>query len=269
MCVIVVKCVGTDFAPADAIQRCIITNPHGFAMAWNEEGRVKTFKTMDGKEALEKYCELTRQLNPATTAMIFHARIATHGSHKLENCHCWVHEGPHGDICFAHNGVLSNMPTRDDMTDSEIFFRDFFIPALDNVDKDDPNMHYSLKLSRAIIGSSNSKFAFINGEGRIFMSSGAYPFTKMQFPGHKGKVYFSNDQWMPTSTYGTALGFDPYKNVNKSSKKGTTTKGGSGLPFVGKRSQVSPAKPVAAVSDNAHDIVASLFETYEKRYQEL
>ena len=63
MCVIVVKCKGSDFAPAEAIERCIQTNPHGFAIAWNEGGHVKTFKTMNPSEAMAKYMELTATLD--------------------------------------------------------------------------------------------------------------------------------------------------------------------------------------------------------------
>ena len=242
MCVIVVKCKGSDFAPAEAIERCIQTNPHGFAIAWNEGGHVKTFKTMNPSEAMAKYMELTATLDPRETAMLFHARIATHGSHRVENCHCWVHHGPHGDICFAHNGVLTNIPAMDDMTDSETFFRDYFVPALDNVDKDDPEMTFSLRMSRAIIGDANSKFAFLDGNGRIWMSSGRNPYVKKQFPGLRGKIYFSNDNWMPRNTFWGD--FNPYSNVPK---KSSTKASGSSLGSA-KRNYPAPKEPLAVVN---------------------
>lgn len=265
MCVIVIKCKGSDFAPAEAIERCIQTNPHGFSMAWNEDGHVKVFKTMNPTEAMSKYMELAERLNPAETAMLFHARIATHGSHRVENCHCWVHEGPHGDICFAHNGILSNIPNRDDMTDSETFFRDYFIPALESVDREDSDMKYSLKIARAVIGDSNNKFAFLDGNGRIWMSSGRYTYTKVQFPGCKGKIYFSNDHWMPRNNYSACLGFDPYKSV----KKPQNAKGASASPAtIGKRQVAAPEKPLAItrVPDTVKEQIDTLFTKWDKAY---
>lgn len=263
MCVIAVKCMGSDFAPAEAIQRCIEANPHGFAMAWNEDGRVKTFKTMDPKEALDVYKSLTQRLDPATTAMLFHARIATHGSHRIENCHCWVHHGPHGDICFAHNGILHNIPNRDDLTDSETFFQDYFIPALETIDSEDPEMRYSLKLAKAIIGDANNKFAFLNGDGRVWMSSGRYPFIKMQFPGHKGKIYFSNEHWCPRCNFSTALGFDPYKDVTKE-KKSAKASSSTTLPSVGKRHQPGGSAPIIAKNNSIDILTRGLFSEYKE-----
>lgn len=61
--------------------------------------------------------------------IIIHMRLATHGSVSPKNCHPF-YDKEH-DIWFAHNGVLPIRSTHD-RTDSEIFFRERFIPMLKN-----------------------------------------------------------------------------------------------------------------------------------------
>ncbi len=54
MCVIVLKFKGTDFPSKEVINACMQANPDGFAAAWNQDGRLMTFRTMDGQEMLAK-----------------------------------------------------------------------------------------------------------------------------------------------------------------------------------------------------------------------
>ena len=190
MCIIAVKCKGADFAPLSAIKNCVDSNPHGFGMAWNQDGAVKTFRTMDPAEAIARYHTLSTTLDPARTALLFHARIATHGSKKLENCHCWTY----GDtVAFAHNGILHNIPARDDMTDSETFFRDYFIPAVEGVD-----WEYALKLAKAIVAGTHNKLALIDSNGGVWLTG---DYVKESFSGCRGKIYFSNTSYRPRFFY--------------------------------------------------------------------
>lgn len=182
MCVIVFKSKGADFPSKKVIEACMKENPHGYAAAWNQDGRLMTFRTMDARAMLARYDEI-RRLDPAVTAIVFHARIATHGSKSLPNCHCWTDDA--GTLAFAHNGVLDNVGSRGDMTDSETFFRDIFLPV-----RNACGMQLAMKVSSAVAG--NSKFAFIDASGRI-MTIGK--FSKDCEPGHKGMIYFSNMHW--------------------------------------------------------------------------
>ena len=155
MCIIVVKCKGSDFAPKETIARCMETNPHGFSMAWNQNGVVQTFKTMNPSEMMTRYEELVSTLDPIKTAMLFHARIATHGSKVVENTHCFTYGEP-AQLAFCHNGILRNIKAREDLTDSETFFRDLFIPAMEGC-----GMEFACTMSKALIGDTNNKFAFL------------------------------------------------------------------------------------------------------------
>ena len=90
-----------------------------------------------------------------THAMYIHARIKTHGSERLENCHGWRENG----LIFAHNGIL-DIANRDDLTDSETFFRDIFSPAYKV-----GGWKLGEKTINAIIGTS--KFVFMDDKGNI------------------------------------------------------------------------------------------------------
>lgn len=178
MCIIAAKPVGSDWPTIDVIDACCQNNPDGFAIAWNEGGEVKTFRSMDRAEFLARYHTLSHTLDPNVTGAIVHARWATHGSKKLENCHCFLG----GGLAFAHNGVLTNVPVRDDMTDSETFFRDYFLPVYETL-----GLEKALLISRAIAGTS--RLAWIDGNGDIEMLGS---WEKCQEQGRKGKVYYSN-----------------------------------------------------------------------------
>ena len=185
MCVIVLKFKGTDFPSKNVISACMKANPDGYAAAWNEDGVLKTFRTMDDKEMLAKYDEIQR-LDPKTTALVFHARIATHGSKSLANCHCWTNEA--GTLAFAHNGVLGNIGNRDDMTDSETFFRDWFLPVYEKCDH-----RLAARIANLVAKTNNSRLVLINHEGTI-VPFGNY--SKDTEKGHKGTIYFSNMNWV-------------------------------------------------------------------------
>lgn len=187
MCIIMFKCKGSSFPSQQTISNCMDRNPDGFAMAWNEpDGSLRNFQTMDRGEALKRYIRLVKTHDPEKTALIFHARIATHGSKKRENCHCWLADTKIGDVAFAHNGILSNVPNRDDMTDSETFFRDYFLPTLEGA-----GLETAGKVAKAIAG--NSKFAFLFEGGHI---SCVGAFEKHADKGAKGVCYYSNSSYV-------------------------------------------------------------------------
>ena len=255
MCIIVVKCKGSDFAPKEVIARCMETNPHGFSIAWNSGGKVNTFRTMNPSEMLTRYEQLVAELNPAETAMLFHARIKSNGSIRIENTHCYTNADQ--SLAFCHNGILSNIKDRDDLTDSETFFRDFFLPAYEGI-----SPTFAFKMSKAMICHSNNKFAFLNKDGEVTFVTGLNQFSKEQFPGLRGKIYFSNGSWKPTLSYG--LGFNPYSDVrHKPEEAKPSVAFSTALPPVGERHKASPAKALAIT------IPANSERFYQQRMDEL
>ena len=159
MCVICIKKMGKKFPSLKSIRNCADANPDGFAMMWNEDGKVKTYKTLIKEEFLGFYEGFVKDHDHKLTSLVIHARIKTHGSLKLANCHCWT--AMDDSIGFAHNGILS-IANRKDMTDSETYFRDIFVPAFSGSNSD---WKVAERTIDAIIGTS--KFAFLEGDGTI------------------------------------------------------------------------------------------------------
>lgn len=159
MCVICIKEMGKKFPTKKNIQNCVDSNPDGFAMMWNEDGKVKTYKTLVKKDFMKFYERFIKEHDHKTTSLVIHARIKTHGSLRIENCHCWT--ALDDSIGFAHNGILS-ITNRGDLTDSETYFRDIFVPVFSG---NSYNWDVAEKTIDAIIGTS--KFAFLEGDGTI------------------------------------------------------------------------------------------------------
>lgn len=156
MCILITKEKGIQYPSPQTIANCIESNPDGFAMAYSYRGKLTTFKTLDPDEFMDEYEKVTEYLNASQTAMIIHCRIATHGTVKESNCHCWTGKVLGSPIAFAHNGILPIKP-QDDMTDSETFLRQYLQPC--------KNLSEFLRTVNHFIGSS--KLAFLDGDGNI------------------------------------------------------------------------------------------------------
>lgn len=156
MCILITKEKGVHFPTLRNIVNSVESNPDGFAMAYNYNGSIVTFKTLNADEFIAEYKHVLRALNPRNTAMIIHARIATHGTVKESNCHCWTAKVLGSQMAFAHNGILSLKPYSD-MTDSETFLRKYIQPC--------KNISQFLWTVERFIGAS--KFAFMDADGNI------------------------------------------------------------------------------------------------------
>lgn len=169
---------GVPFPQMDKIERACAANPHGFSVAFKRKtwAKAHVFKTMDKEEFLAFVRKMAFQ--PSDTVLI-HARIATHGSRCVENCHGWRGKG----LIFMHNGVLQ-LEARDGKTDSETFFRDMFCPAFAFA-----RWRTAERVVNAIIGSS--KFAFLHElSGKIRL------FGKWK---NDNGVLWSNDSYLPSA----------------------------------------------------------------------
>lgn len=156
MCILITKGKRICFPSMQNIVNSVGSNPDGFAIAYNEDGVIKTFKTLDAAEFIDYYKDFVKTHDKRDTAMMIHARIATHGTVNESNCHCWTGKVLGIPIAFAHNGILPIKPYGD-MTDSETFLRQYLQPCR--------NLRQFLGTVNEFIGSS--KFAFLDGDGNI------------------------------------------------------------------------------------------------------
>lgn len=178
MCVIMIKPSGSPFPPKEEIQNCCDANSDGFGAMWNTAShKVMVFKTMN-KETFMAWYERFVKKHPISVSLICHMRIATHGSKREENCHPWTDKQQ--TVGFAHNGVLQ-IKNRADMTDSETFFRDLWLPVYKSEGAEAAD-----KVTEAIIGTS--RFAFLHGDG-LTVRWGNWE------EGSVKDVYYSNSSW--------------------------------------------------------------------------
>lgn len=181
MCIVIVKKLGVKFPPIENIENSCDNNPDGFAIAWANKGVLYNYRTMSRKDFLKK-CKEVFKLDYKTTACVIHARIATHGTVVLENTHCWIDKPT--AMAFAHNGVLS-VKNRGNMTDSETFFRDIFLPIYSTYGWSQAELAIN-----ACIGTSKFAFLLANGDVRVF---GNYNELK--------GVMYSNTSYLARTTY--------------------------------------------------------------------
>ena len=159
MCIIAIKAPGVQFPDIETVETMCDNNPDGFAVVWhsNRDRYSRVYRTMNRDKFLKRYKMIVRHHDYKTTSLYLHARIATHGSLKQSNCHGFVDTQTR--LCFAHNGILG-IKNRDDLTDSETFFRDYFIPTFRH-----GGWHEAERLIKDTIGYS--KFVFMDGDGGL------------------------------------------------------------------------------------------------------
>lgn len=208
MCILVIKQKGVKFPTMKQVQACCDNNPDGFALSYSHKGKITTHKTMDKKEFLDYYKKVMN-LPYKEVSMILHARIKTHGSIGLKNCHCWESDG----MSFAHNGILS-IKNRGDLTDSETFFRDIFLPIW----RKGKSWEMTEPAINAVIGTS--KFGFLERNGDIHHYG---PFQ------NEDGILFSNSSYIPRTyvkpTYSKGVGFTQYGSMGRSSYFNGTASG--------------------------------------------
>lgn len=121
----------------EKLENSALNNPDGFgfAIVIAKEKRILVERTMDADESINRFLEM-RAKYPEGYAL-WHARLATHGSVDVSNCHPFA-VGNNGYTILAHNGVLPTIEkTADKRSDTRIFAEDILAriggaPALDN-----------------------------------------------------------------------------------------------------------------------------------------
>ena len=177
MCIIIAKARKQQGPTWDSIMHATQRNPDGFALAYSL-GRGRKPRIIRSMKRADVLDVLKGIVNCKAASWILHARIATHGSKRLENCHCW--QDADTGLIFAHNGILSVHP-EGDMTDSETAFRRLLVPAM----QAGGGEAFEAAVS-TIIGFS--KFAVMDHTGEIYLY-GSYL--------EEEEASYSNDTYKP------------------------------------------------------------------------
>ena len=179
MCCILYIPSGVKTPPITTLKAIHRANPHGIGFV-DADGN--NLKTLD----LSCFLQAVKQRH-TDAACIIHFRLATHGSISEKNCHPFYDEAH--NVWFAHNGVLP-IRSHDDMTDSEIFFRERFLPMYhaivdgkrpDLLDQDKAALWRYVERQRG-----TSRFIFMRGDTVVKLG---------QWHTRNG-VYYSNFNWL-------------------------------------------------------------------------
>lgn len=177
MCIVAIKLGGVQRPTDTQLQEMCLRNHDGFGYVTYNGKKLQVYKTMDSQD----YIERVKQI-PDSQPVIYHCRIATHGSVQQKNCHPFLSKDK--KWAFAHNGVLT-IQNEGDMTDSETFFKRLALPLIKAGHKPNDGGVFD-RMVACVIGSS--KFAFMDNKGNIY-HYGNYI--------EDGGVLYSNSSYKP------------------------------------------------------------------------
>ena len=172
MCVII-HALEKQYLKLHEVRAAMDRNPDGFFMChWaagskNMDDRI-SLRTLDREEALRFFEEI-----PDTDEFVMHARIPSQGTKTIDNVHGWEEEG----VMFCHNMTITCLKELIELdkwkgTDSEYFFKVFFIPLYRDAHTVNPNLKPSelgasaSRLAALMCGSTN-KFCFIMPDNTV------------------------------------------------------------------------------------------------------
>ena len=121
MCIIASIPAGSQINE-DTLNQMWKSNPDGGGIAYIEDGKVKTYKSMKLKKFRTNFFRILDEHGDSD--ILVHTRIATHGSICIPNVHPFpvMQDGEELDnLVFAHNGILPSPfipPAKMDISDT-------------------------------------------------------------------------------------------------------------------------------------------------------
>lgn len=177
------------------LKNACASNPDGFGFAINAGDEIIVRKSMRANDLIEEFYDLRSDYKDCPA--MFHARLTTHGSTNLDNCHPFNVAG-NDKVVMAHNGILPVLMDADKKrSDTKIFAEDYMakvgIEALDDPIGIDIISEYC----------SGNKLVFLNASDKlkkqwyiINEESGVYEkdiwYSNSGYQGWSGKNFYTN-----------------------------------------------------------------------------
>lgn len=196
MCILIFAPEGQTI-PKDHLEQSCAANPDGFGWAtiYNDtdgKPRIISHRTMVAKEAIETFLD-ARTRWPEYPA-IFHARIATHGTVTLDNCHPFYVGEDHATL-LAHNGIMP-IPAESGRSDTRQFAEEW-MPMIGVENLDDPKTVQELekfidwsKVAFLTVDPRLKQWAYILNEDHGIWDDGVWYSNS----GYRYATTFSNGQ---------------------------------------------------------------------------
>lgn len=178
MCLLIFKPEGKTI-PSNYLINAHLSNPHGCGVAVAANGKIKIEKSSRWTASEVEKVLKSNVNSPA----IVHFRWATHGSKTFDNTHPFK---LNDNWVAAHNGVIPDMQTEGDESDTRAFLRQHVMPLLDvGVRLDDKDILTMLGTS---MGQAN-KMTFLSADGSYGIAN--------EKSGHwKDGIWYSNESYL-------------------------------------------------------------------------
>ena len=200
MCIAIVKPMGKTISK-DVLQTCATNNPDGMGFAYVKDNVIYIEKYL---KDFEKFYESYSKVE-ATSPMLIHFRIATHGGVTLENCHPFK---MNKKMVLIHNGIISGYGDKEKKSDT----RDFIDRVLSKISWKMWKNPAFIELLGSAIGYS--KFGVMDTSGELYIVNE----TKGEWV---DGVWYSNSSYK-AKTY-TTYPINKNKKENKQLPITTTT----------------------------------------------
>lgn len=176
MCIIIVKKKGVDLPSRAVLKQCYKNNPDGCGFMYHNEDKViidKGYKSFEN--FYEKLRSVDKKIHLKNQSCVLHFRIATAGKKDKGNCHPFPISDDKNklkatfletDIGIAHNGTIVDFVEKNsNLSDTMWFIIEFLFPFYYY----DEDFVQNEKMQNIIENTTNSKFAFLDNNGNIYL----------------------------------------------------------------------------------------------------
>lgn len=154
MCIAILNTKGVTLK-RELLNNCWKNNGDGAGLLYAKDGQMQVFKEMTSFDNFyDEYMRVRKEISKQN--IVLHFRISTHGKVNETNCHPFL---VHDYLGFVHNGMIYDVPTSPDFSDTYMFNE----TILKNFK---PNFEYSevmLDVLETYIGAG-SKLVFLNSD---------------------------------------------------------------------------------------------------------
>jgi hypothetical protein len=181
MCIAIFQSMGKEIS-REHLQNCWDANDDGAGVCWAYEGKLYVYKELKNFDTFYDYYKHLVDTIGATSPMMLHFRIRTHGLISLENCHPQFITD---NLAFIHNGILSslvNIPKTSTKSDTGEFNEQILKQLPGDF------LSYPGVLKMLEYCCKGSKLVFMDGQGRyLILNEGAGDWVD--------GVWYSNTSW--------------------------------------------------------------------------